>query len=478
MSDLPIPVSDPFALLLSMGTKAVVVAVVRYALLAVPTFLIGYVLLRRILRARYIQTEPHTIVQLARELTLSISSSIVFAAIDVTVIILSVKGTMKLQVVEPTPPLLTLMIGVAGLLVLHDAYFYWAHRLLHWRPLFRLAHFAHHRSTSPTPFAAFAFHPLEAALHYGFVPLVALFVPLHVMALFFFGIVMTALNVYGHSGIELSPRSFVGTRLGRFLLTPTHHDMHHSSVDYNFGFYTNIWDRLMGTNHPDYEKTFARVVERGLARRSAPASPGDRREKGGDTTMRPPFRSIVVAMVCTGGALVALSGSARGACNVIPKGPILFATVAMPADGIMQYRGAVGRIDKPYVTVWNTRCCSQPEMIEVGPDPPCRTRPFADPDGGGPLTSEQSEVSFVFRGKNGGAALVVASPKRCPEIARESTARDVRERSQYVVQRDPRPMSRRQRLCALAAGGPQNSELNRRRQAAGNQSAFRRHYDR
>jgi sterol desaturase/sphingolipid hydroxylase (fatty acid hydroxylase superfamily) len=38
--------------------------------------------------------------------------------------------------------------------------------------------------------------------------------------------------------------------------------MHHRLVKCNYGLYFNIWDRLMNTNHPDYEKSFNQVVEK------------------------------------------------------------------------------------------------------------------------------------------------------------------------------------------------------------------------
>jgi sterol desaturase/sphingolipid hydroxylase (fatty acid hydroxylase superfamily) len=38
------------------------------------------------------------------------------------------------------------MLGcVAALDLLHDAWFYWTHRLLHWRPLYKYVHWEHHR---------------------------------------------------------------------------------------------------------------------------------------------------------------------------------------------------------------------------------------------------------------------------------------------------------------------------------------------
>ncbi len=39
--------------------------------------------------------------------------------------------------------------------------------------------------------------------------------------------------------------------------------MHHQHIRMNYGLYFNFWDRLMGTNHPQYE---ARFTELTLAR--------------------------------------------------------------------------------------------------------------------------------------------------------------------------------------------------------------------
>jgi sterol desaturase/sphingolipid hydroxylase (fatty acid hydroxylase superfamily) len=44
--------------------------------------------------------------------------------------------------------------------------------------------------------------------------------------------------------------------------TPTNHVMHHEKLRGNYGLYFNVWDRLMGTNHKDYEKRFEEVVTR------------------------------------------------------------------------------------------------------------------------------------------------------------------------------------------------------------------------
>lgn len=260
-------------LLLVMGRRALSVAFLRYLLMAGPAFVCGYVWMRARLESRRIQSRAVSSAQVVREVGLSLSSSAVFAAIDVAVLLLSIKGVMHMRVYEPPPSLPAFTGCVVALLIVHDAYFYWAHRLLHWGPMFRLAHEAHHRSVNPTPFAAFAFHPIEAAIQYGFVPLVALVSPIPIMTVFVFGLIMTAMNVYGHSGLEVLPGSFLRLPFGRFLLTATHHDLHHSTVHYNFGFYTSVWDRLMGTNHPEYEREFLRAASGRRIVGSQPAAP-------------------------------------------------------------------------------------------------------------------------------------------------------------------------------------------------------------
>ena len=49
----------------------------------------------------------------------------------------------------------------------------------------------------------------------------------------------------------------------RFILnTPTNHVMHHEKMRGNYDLYFKILDRLMGTNHPDYEARFREVTSR------------------------------------------------------------------------------------------------------------------------------------------------------------------------------------------------------------------------
>lgn len=56
------------------------------------------------------------------------------------------------------------LLVIAMLDVLHDAWFYWTHRLLHWAPLYRHVHYIHHKSNVPCAFTGYSFHVIEAAI--------------------------------------------------------------------------------------------------------------------------------------------------------------------------------------------------------------------------------------------------------------------------------------------------------------------------
>ncbi|HVU94359.1 MAG TPA: sterol desaturase family protein [Puia sp.] len=152
----------------------------------------------------------------------------------------------------------------------HDTYFYWTHRLMHWKPIFRYAHHVHHRSHNPTPLAAYSFHPLETIVELGVVPLIVFTMPIHPSALIIFGIYMIVMNVTGHLGYELYTKKFMQSRwLKYFHNTSTHHNMHHKYSHCNYGLYFNFWDRIMGTNHPKYEETYLAIYDREAERGNA-----------------------------------------------------------------------------------------------------------------------------------------------------------------------------------------------------------------
>jgi len=215
------------------------------------------------LARRKLQARSATGGDVRREILASLRSALIFSLMATVVVVGVRQGWITVykdfSVVGP----LYLVLSLAFMLVAHDAYFYWTHRAMHHRRLFRLFHRHHHLSQTPTPWAAYSFSVPEAIVHGAFVPLFLALVPMHGLALFGFGIIQIVRNVMGHAGTELHPKAFgPGHWLG-WNNTTTHHDLHHQTGRYNYGLYFRWWDKLMGTEHPDYRRKFEAIAAAG-----------------------------------------------------------------------------------------------------------------------------------------------------------------------------------------------------------------------
>jgi Delta7-sterol 5-desaturase len=231
-----------------------------YGLLAGGAWLFFDIAFRAGFRHRRVARRGPAPRQVRREVLHSLRSIAIFGLVTGAVVYAACSGRTRLygRVGDYGWGWFVLSIGV--MVVLHDTYFYWTHRLMHHPRLYRLLHHAHHRSTSPTPWAAYAFSPAEALVQAGVGPLIVFTVPVHPAAFTLFMVWQVAFNVLGHCGYEIFPRWFVRSRAGWVLNSVTHHALHHEKLRANFGLYFNVWDRLMGTNHPDYERRFERAT--------------------------------------------------------------------------------------------------------------------------------------------------------------------------------------------------------------------------
>jgi sterol desaturase/sphingolipid hydroxylase (fatty acid hydroxylase superfamily) len=133
-------------------------------------------------------------------------------------------------------------------LVIQDAYYYWLHRLMHLKSLFRWTHAGHHRSREPTPFASFSFDWAEAALNAWVLPALTFVIPIHPAVILTLLTVATIAAVMNHAGAEVLPDWWVKGPLGRWLISASHHSLHHQHFTSNYGLYFRVWDKLMGTD--------------------------------------------------------------------------------------------------------------------------------------------------------------------------------------------------------------------------------------
>jgi sterol desaturase/sphingolipid hydroxylase (fatty acid hydroxylase superfamily) len=238
------------------------VLLLRYIIFAGILFLIFYVWKKRELLYKKIQSQFPEPKRIWFEIKYSLSTFAVFATMACANFWLTKNGYTKIYFDIAEHGWCYFVFSLVALIVIHDTYFYWAHRFMHLPGIFERVHKVHHRSNNPTPFAAFSFHPIEAVIEFGVIFIVSFLFPIHRFVILAFALFMIANNVIGHLGFELYPKGFTKNKLTFWLNTSTNHNMHHKFVSCNYGLYFNIWDRLMATNHKKYHDTFDEVAGR------------------------------------------------------------------------------------------------------------------------------------------------------------------------------------------------------------------------
>jgi plant 4alpha-monomethylsterol monooxygenase len=142
---------------------------------------------------------------------------------------------------------IALQLGV--FLVVDDALFYVAHRILHtssW--LMRHIHSWHHRARAPFALSGAVMHPVEWLIISSIVAVAPLALGMH-MFVFWACVVLRQLgNAEFHAGV-----------VGRWSLLSRvpgaggvrHHDLHHARVRGNYASLFTLWDRVFGTELKD-----------------------------------------------------------------------------------------------------------------------------------------------------------------------------------------------------------------------------------
>jgi len=234
----------------------------RYLIFAGAGWVLGYMWFKRRWFSRKIVAHFPERSQAYREALYSARSVLIFAVVGALTVLAIRRGWTQMPRNLDNQTWNWFFASVAINIAIHDTYFYWTHRLMHHRWLYKWFHQTHHLSTNPTPWAAYAFSPLEAVVQAGIFPLIAFTVPIHPLSFVVFMFWQILFNVIGHTGYEFYPSWLVDSWLGKFLNTPTAHILHHESFRDNYGIYFNVWDRLMGTNHERYSERFREVTTR------------------------------------------------------------------------------------------------------------------------------------------------------------------------------------------------------------------------
>ena len=153
-------------------------------------------------------------------------------------------------------------VYLAFLLVLtffwSSAHFELAHRPLHWRPIYRLAHALHHKNVNTGPWSGISMHPLEHLVYFT-VFLLWWVVPAD-------PVVITLTGFFQGLSPAISHCGFQKIRLGSNTWLPagTHfHTLHHQLFDVNYGQQITPTDKLFDTWHDGTDAAYETFSRRG-----------------------------------------------------------------------------------------------------------------------------------------------------------------------------------------------------------------------
>jgi len=233
----------------------------NYLFIAVVYFVVWKLLKRRLQNWRIQLKERVDAKQIKSEIINSLFTLMVSTLIVSAIYLMKSLGLTKIYTDINEFPRFYAIGGFFIFLFLDDTWFYWIHRLLHHPKIFKYVHKVHHKSIDVNPFTSLSFHWVETLLLTSWIVPVSMFFPMYVPAFGLLQIWGLLDNIKSHIGYEFFP-SWWNKSIGKLMTSSTHHNMHHSKFNGNYGVHFRIWDRLLGTEFNDYEKTFDEIQQR------------------------------------------------------------------------------------------------------------------------------------------------------------------------------------------------------------------------
>ena len=125
----------------------------------------------------------------------------------------------------------------------YNFYFYWGHRILHTKFLYRAVHHVHHRNIEVGPWSGLSQHPIEHIVMYSSM-LIHWLIGAHPINMIFQGQSVTFGSIMGHGGFEeIVVRDDLKISYGNYW-----HSLHHRFFECNYGEPIIPLDHLFGTN--------------------------------------------------------------------------------------------------------------------------------------------------------------------------------------------------------------------------------------
>jgi len=131
-------------------------------------------------------------------------------------------------------------------MIIEDSLFYWTHRILHHRFLYKRIHKIHHQYKKSIGIASLHAHPIEYILS-NIIPTAAgsLFIRPHISTFWIWILWRLGETIDAHSGYDIPWSPY---RILPYSTSPKRHEQHHRKTVYNYGSWFTFWDILMGTD--------------------------------------------------------------------------------------------------------------------------------------------------------------------------------------------------------------------------------------
>jgi sterol desaturase/sphingolipid hydroxylase (fatty acid hydroxylase superfamily) len=127
---------------------------------------------------------------------------------------------------------------------IHEVGFYFAHRMVHWPPLYRVAHHLHHRNTNPGPWSGLSMHPIEHVIYFWSIALFFL-IPSHPVHMINLASRLGVAPAQGHTGFD---RLDLGEETTMDVSYYAHY-LHHKYFEVNYADGMVPLDKWFGSFH-------------------------------------------------------------------------------------------------------------------------------------------------------------------------------------------------------------------------------------
>ena len=184
------------------------------------------------------------------------SAGTIWSAFEIVMLWAYANGFIPYADPREQPVTFVLIILIAPLW--YNFYFYWAHRMLHTKTLYRLVHHVHHRNIDVGPWSGVSQHPIEHALMFASM-LLHWVIGTHPLHMIFQGQFVTFASIMAHGGFEdiVIKDGVTIPAYGNYW-----HSLHHRYFECNYGEPEIPLDHLFGTNYDGSPEARAKMLAR------------------------------------------------------------------------------------------------------------------------------------------------------------------------------------------------------------------------